>query len=59
MPHWNVGNNSVQWAEIEFKDLAPPYLFLQQCWNGMGMDDKGHQLCAAASGWCIRYRRLA
>jgi hypothetical protein len=40
-PHWRVGNNGVQWAEIEFDDLAPPYLSLQQCWNGMGMDDNG------------------
>ncbi|MET0708732.1 MAG: hypothetical protein ABWY82_18105 [Tardiphaga sp.] len=40
-PHWQVGNNGVQWAEIGFDDLAPPYVALQQCWNGMGMDDKG------------------
>jgi hypothetical protein len=41
IPHWKVGNKGVQWAEIEFDDLAPPYLSLRQCWNGMGMDDKG------------------
>jgi hypothetical protein len=41
IPQWKVGDNGVQWAEIEFDDLAPPYVSLQQCWNGMGMDDKG------------------
>jgi hypothetical protein len=25
IPHWKVGNKGVQWAEIEFDDLAPPY----------------------------------
>jgi len=30
-----------QWAEISFDDIAPPQLSLQQCWNAMGMDNKG------------------
>jgi hypothetical protein len=38
---WQAGDNGVQWAEIRFDDLAPPYVSLQQCWNAMGMDNKG------------------
>ena len=32
-----------KWREIAFDDLIPSGLDvdLQQCWNGMGMDDKG------------------
>jgi hypothetical protein len=41
LPHWQVGNNGVQWAQIGFEDLAPSYISLQQCWNGMGMDEMG------------------
>jgi hypothetical protein len=39
--HWEVGGNGVQWAEIEFDDLLPPYISLQQCWNSMGIDPQG------------------
>jgi hypothetical protein len=38
---WTVGAHGVQWAQISFDDLAPPGISLQQCWNGMGMDDQG------------------
>jgi len=38
---WNVGDQGVRWVEIGFDDLAPGNVILQQCWNGMGMDDQG------------------
>ena len=41
IPKWHVGGHGVHWAQITFDDLAPPYISLQQCWNAMGMDDKG------------------
>ena len=41
IPAWKVGDGDVAWAEINFYDLAPEEIVLQQCWNGMGMDDQG------------------
>jgi hypothetical protein len=38
---WNAGDSGLQWAEIGFDDIAPNYVSLQQCWDAMGMDDKG------------------
>jgi hypothetical protein len=29
------------WTEVSFDDLAPAGLELHQCWNAMGMDDRG------------------
>ena len=40
-PDWNASANDIRWAEIDFDDLTPGYVSLQQCWNGMGMDDQG------------------
>jgi len=31
----------IPWTEVSFDDLAPAGLVLRQCWNGMGMDDRG------------------
>ena len=40
--HWNNGESGLQWAEIGFDDIGPSYyISLQQCWNAMGMDDRG------------------
>src|SRR5262245_24059136 len=39
-PSWIVGDRDVEWAQISFDDLAPPGIEMQQCWNGMGMDDQ-------------------
>jgi hypothetical protein len=40
--NWKEGNLGIEWAQISFDDLAPPGISLQQSWNGMGMDDRGH-----------------
>jgi hypothetical protein len=40
-PTWSVGDHGVQWAQISFDDLAPSGMKMQQCWNGLGMDDQG------------------
>jgi hypothetical protein len=40
-PSWIVGDRGVEWAQVSFDDLAPPGIDMQQCWNGMGMDDQG------------------
>lgn len=40
-PTWSVGDQGVQWAKISFDDLAPSGMDMQQCWNGLGMDDQG------------------
>jgi hypothetical protein len=40
-PTWNSGDRGVQWAQISFDDLAPTGMNMQQCWNGLGMDDQG------------------
>jgi len=40
-PDWKVGENGLRWAHISFDDLAPAGTNMQQCWNGMGMDDQG------------------
>jgi len=41
-PTWSVGDRGVQWAQVSFDDLAPAGMDMQQCWNGLGMDDQGH-----------------
>lgn len=41
IPAWETGDGGIRWAEIGFDDLAPDYVRMQQCWNGMGMDDQG------------------
>src|SRR5262249_28763301 len=40
-PTWTVGDHGVQWAQVSFDDLAPSGMDMQQCWNGLGMDDQG------------------
>ncbi len=40
-PTWSVGDHGVEWAQVSFGDIAPAGIDLQQCWNGMGMDDQG------------------
>jgi len=40
-PTWSVGDHGVQWAKVSFDDLAPSGMNMQQCWNGLGMDDQG------------------
>ena len=40
-PTWSVGDRGVQWAQVSFDDLAPAGMNMQQCWNGLGMDDQG------------------
>jgi len=40
-PTWTVGDQEVEWAQVSFGDIAPSGIELQQCWNGMGMDDQG------------------
>jgi hypothetical protein len=40
-PDWTIGNNGIKWAQISFTDIAPKGIDMQQCWNGMGMDDQG------------------
>ncbi len=32
---------TAQWTRVAFDDLAPAGMNMQQCWNGMGMDDQG------------------
>jgi len=40
-PTWSVGDQGVEWAQVSFDDIAPSGMYMQQCWNGMGMDDQG------------------
>jgi len=40
-PTWSVGDQGIEWAQVSFDDIAPPGMNMQQCWNGMGMDDQG------------------
>ena len=40
-PTWRAVDQGLQWAEVSFDDLAPRGMSMQQCWNGMGMDDQG------------------
>ena len=40
-PPWSIGDRGAEWAQISFDDIAPEGMDLQQCWNGMGMDDLG------------------
>jgi hypothetical protein len=39
--HWTKGNLEIEWTQISFDDIAPTGMNMQQCWNGMGMDDMG------------------
>jgi hypothetical protein len=32
---------ALQYSEVSFDDLAPAGMQMGQCWNGMGMDDRG------------------
>ena len=36
-----VEQPDAEWAQVSFDDLAPAGMNMQQCWNGMGMDDQG------------------
>lgn len=37
-----VGRNKpLEFSQISFDDIAPAGMDMQQCWNGMGMDDQG------------------
>jgi hypothetical protein len=38
---WTVGDQDIKWEQISFADIAPGRNSMQQCWNGMGMDDQG------------------
>ena len=38
---WTIGDQGVEWAQVAFNDIAPIGMNMQQCWNGMGMDDQG------------------
>ena len=40
-PTWAVGDQGVEWTQVSFDDIAPAGIALNQCWNGMGMDDQG------------------
>ncbi|HLO18052.1 MAG TPA: hypothetical protein VK206_24690 [Anaerolineales bacterium] len=40
-PTWIVGKSDVSWAEVDFKSITPKGIQLDQCWNGMGMDNQG------------------
>jgi hypothetical protein len=40
-PTWSVGDTGLSWARINFDDLVPAGVHIQECWNGMGMDDQG------------------
>ncbi len=35
------GSQNFEWSQISFDNLAPAGMDMQQCWNGMGMDDQG------------------
>lgn len=40
-PSWTAGEQGIRYAEISFDDLKPSGMDMQQCWNGMGIDDQG------------------
>lgn len=40
-PTWMVGDRGISWAQIDFKSLTPSHVSTEQCWNSMGVDDKG------------------
>jgi hypothetical protein len=40
-PTWTAGKGSISWAQVDFKSITPKKIDLQQCWNGMGMDNQG------------------
>jgi hypothetical protein len=50
-PSWIVGDRGVEWAQVSFDNLAPPGIDMQQCWNGMGMDDQGRIYIGFTSVW--------
>jgi len=50
-PQWTVGDQGVEWAQVSFDDIAPIGIDLQQCWNGMGMDDQGRIYIGFTSVW--------
>ncbi len=33
--------NGLSWTEIDFQSLVPAGIHIQECWNAMGMDDRG------------------
>ncbi len=41
MPTRAAGVQALEWSEVSFDALAPAGMNMQQCWNGMGMDDQG------------------
>lgn len=41
VPTWTVGDKEIEWAQVNFDDLVPKGITIQECWNGMGMDDRG------------------
>ena len=48
-PTVTIADQTVQWSEVSFDDLAPAGMNMQQCWNGMGMDDQGRIYIGFAS----------
>jgi hypothetical protein len=40
-PTWTPEDQGVEWTQVAFYDIAPAGMNMQQCWNGMGMDDQG------------------
>lgn len=40
-PTWTTGDQGIEWAQVAFNDISPIAMNMQQCWNGMGMDDQG------------------
>jgi len=37
----NNSSKEIVWSQISFDDIAPAGMNMQQCWNGMGMDNQG------------------
>jgi len=40
-PTWTAANQGLSWAQIDFKNITPGQVHTEQCWNSMGVDDKG------------------
>ena len=40
-PTLSAGDQGVEWTQVSFDELAPQGMNMQQCWNGMGMDEQG------------------
>ena len=38
---WGGSDQGIEWTQVSFDDIAPPGMNMQQCWNGMGMDEQG------------------